>query len=144
MDINTKSKTKTKTKTKTNTKATKKPLSFYGFILECCILLPLAIYFFTYFKLEQPPSVEEVKTIVYSVSAALAYTLVALVVLRKHFPDLINKEPMPLSLLYLAVLPFSLFLLVVEQLSILIVVFSIYFYLMTLLPNFRTSIEEHN
>lgn len=138
MDIN------TKTKTKETTNATKKPSSSYSSLLQCCIWWPLAIYLLTYVKSQQPPSVEEVKAIVYSVSAALAYTLVALVILRKHFPDLINKEPMPLSLLYLTVLPFSLFLILVEQLSILIVVFSIYIYLMTLLPNFRTSTEGHN
>ncbi len=138
MDIN------TKTNTKENTNATKKPSSSYSSLLQCCIWWPLAIYLLTYVKSQQPPSVEEVKAIVYSVSAALAYALVALVVLRKHFPDLINKEPMPLSLLYLAVLPFSLFLILVEQLSILIAVFSIYIYLTTLLPNFRTSTEGHN
>lgn len=125
-------------------KATKKPLSLFSFILHCCILWPLAIYLLTYVKLGQPPSIEDVKTIIYSATAALVYTLVMLVILRWRFPKLINKEPMSLSLFYLAVLPLSAFLLAVEQLSILIVVFSIYFYLMTLLSNFRTSSEERN
>ncbi|MCH2058080.1 MAG: hypothetical protein MK214_15995 [Thalassotalea sp.] len=140
MDINTKTNTNTK---ETNNSVTK-PSSSYSSLLQCLIWWPLAIYLLTYVKSQQPLSDEEVKAIVYSVSAALAYTLVALVVLRQHFPDLINKKPMPLSLLYLAVLPFSLFLILIEQLSILIVVFSICFYLMTLLPNFRTSAEERN